>query len=77
VLAYPTALFIDRAGLVRSIHTGFAGPATGVQHDVLVRDFELQIEALLAGSSANLPVATDTGQAAPAASIPPAPVTSP
>ncbi len=47
VAAFPTAIFIDRAGLVRSIHTGFAGPATGVQHDLLAHDFELQIEALL------------------------------
>jgi thiol-disulfide isomerase/thioredoxin len=47
VAAFPTAIFIDRAGLVRSIQTGFAGPATGVQHDLLAHDFELQIEELL------------------------------
>ena len=47
VLAYPTAIFIDRNGRVRKIHTGFAGPATGVQHDLLVREFDVQIEELL------------------------------
>jgi thiol-disulfide isomerase/thioredoxin len=48
VVAYPTAIFIDRTGLVRKIHTGFAGPATGVHYEVLARDFELEIEGLLA-----------------------------
>jgi thiol-disulfide isomerase/thioredoxin len=47
VLAYPTAIFIDRAGRVRKIHTGFAGPATGVQHDLLAQEFKIQIEELL------------------------------
>jgi hypothetical protein len=47
VLAYPTAIFIDRTGRVRKIHTGFAGPATGVPHDLLVHEFEVQIEELL------------------------------
>jgi thiol-disulfide isomerase/thioredoxin len=47
VLAYPTAIFIDRTGRVRKIHTGFAGPATGVQHDLLAHEFESQIEELL------------------------------
>jgi thiol-disulfide isomerase/thioredoxin len=48
VRAYPTALFVDRSGRVRQVHTGFAGPATGVRHDLLVREFERTIEALLA-----------------------------
>ena len=47
VLAYPTAIFIDRTGRVHSIHTGFAGPATGVQHDLLAHEFATRIEALL------------------------------
>jgi thiol-disulfide isomerase/thioredoxin len=55
VLAYPTAIFIDRNGRVRKIHTGFAGPATGVQHDLLAREFEVQIEELLQ-AGAGLPV---------------------
>ncbi|HEX9207425.1 MAG TPA: TlpA disulfide reductase family protein [Steroidobacteraceae bacterium] len=48
VRAYPTLLFIDRTGRVRNIHTGFAGPATGVEHELLVHDFEQLIETLLA-----------------------------
>jgi hypothetical protein len=47
VLAYPTAIFIDRTGRVREIHTGFAGPATGVQHDLLAHEFATWIEELL------------------------------
>jgi hypothetical protein len=48
VRAYPTALFIDRHGRVRKVHTGFAGPATGVRHHLLVQEFEQTLEALLA-----------------------------
>ena len=48
VRAYPTALFIDRTGRVRQVHTGFAGPATGVRHELLVQEFVQTIEALLA-----------------------------
>jgi thiol-disulfide isomerase/thioredoxin len=72
VVAYPTALFIDRDGLVRSIHTGFAGPATGVHHDVLARDFELQIEQLLerpVTADAAAPTVTASGE--PAAGVSP------
>ena len=57
VVAFPTAIFIDRTGLVRKIHTGFAGPATGVRHDVVARDFELEIEALLAPAAEGSPAA--------------------
>jgi thiol-disulfide isomerase/thioredoxin len=65
VLAYPTAIFIDRSGRVRKIHTGFAGPATGMQHDLLVQEFELQIGELLQAG------------ATPAAATAAAPPTSP
>jgi thiol-disulfide isomerase/thioredoxin len=47
VLAYPTAIFIDRTGRVRNIHTGFAGPATAVHYDLLAHEFETWIEELL------------------------------
>jgi len=29
ILSYPTAIFIDRKGQIREIHTGFTGPGTG------------------------------------------------
>jgi peroxiredoxin len=48
VLAYPTTIFIDRAGKVRRVHTGFAGPATGVHYDELRRDFDRTVRDLLA-----------------------------
>jgi hypothetical protein len=34
---------------VRAIHTGFAGPATGAEHEKLREDFERLIEELLEG----------------------------
>lgn len=46
--AYPTSIFIGRDGMVRRIHAGFYGPATGIQHDHLVREFSRLIEELLA-----------------------------
>jgi hypothetical protein len=52
VRAYPTAIFIDRTGRVRRIHTGFAGPATGVAHELLVHEFEQLLEQLLAEAAA-------------------------
>jgi len=46
--AYPTTIFIGRDGLVRKIHAGFMGPATGAQHDHLIQEFAAIIEELLA-----------------------------
>jgi thiol-disulfide isomerase/thioredoxin len=65
VLAYPTTIFIDRAGHVRKIHTGFAGPATGVQHDLLAHEFTDTIETLLAEGEAIPEPATASNSAAP------------
>ncbi|MEY2855474.1 MAG: hypothetical protein RL030_2606 [Pseudomonadota bacterium] len=45
---YPTTIFIDRKGLVRHIHTGFSGPATGAHYTELARDFEERVRTLLA-----------------------------
>ncbi|HXI20001.1 MAG TPA: TlpA disulfide reductase family protein, partial [Gemmatimonadales bacterium] len=46
-IAFPTAIFLDRHGRIRRIHAGFYGPATGRQHDALVREFQREIENLL------------------------------
>jgi peroxiredoxin len=48
-LSYPTTVFIDKAGTVRKIHTGFNGPATGEEYTKFVAEFdafvnELQVE---------------------------------
>jgi thiol-disulfide isomerase/thioredoxin len=46
--SFPTTLFLGRDGRVRRVHAGFYGPATGVQYERLVREFEREIERLLA-----------------------------
>lgn len=47
VRSYPTTLFLDQAGNIKAIHTGFTGPATGKAFEDLKTKFESQIEALL------------------------------
>ena len=47
IYGYPTAILVDRQGVVRSIHTGFAGPATGRHHDEYVTEFTQEVEQLL------------------------------
>jgi thiol-disulfide isomerase/thioredoxin len=47
VFAFPTTIFIDRAGKVRKLHTGFSGPATGRHYEALTADFRRTIEQLL------------------------------
>jgi thiol-disulfide isomerase/thioredoxin len=48
IRGYPTTIFIDRKGMVRHIHTGFSGPATGGHYTELARDFEERVRTLLA-----------------------------
>lgn len=47
VKSYPTTLFINAAGEITAVHSGFSGPATGEAHARLRRSFEEKIEALL------------------------------
>ncbi len=47
IYGYPTSILVDRKGVVRSIHTGFAGPATGRHHDDYVKEFTEEVERLL------------------------------
>ncbi len=47
--AYPTTLFIGRDGLVKKIHAGFDGPATGERHTRLKAEFEETVKELLKG----------------------------
>lgn len=49
--SFPTTVFLGRDGRVRRVHAGFYGPATGAQHERLIREFEAEIERLLAGDS--------------------------
>jgi thiol-disulfide isomerase/thioredoxin len=48
VYAFPTLIFIDRKGLVRQIHTGFSGPATGEHYTQFVAEFKHTLDLLLA-----------------------------
>ncbi len=48
VKSYPTTLFLDAAGNIRYIWSGFSGPATGTAHQKLRAEYELRIENLLA-----------------------------
>jgi len=47
VIAFPTAIFIDRGHFIRSIHTGFNGPATGKEYEHFVEETDLLIKTLL------------------------------
>jgi thiol-disulfide isomerase/thioredoxin len=49
--AYPTAIFIGRDGLVKRIHTGFEGRATGDRFTKLKAEYEELIKELLGGES--------------------------
>jgi len=48
VYAFPTTLFIDRKGMVRKIHTGFSGPATGDHYTQFVAEVKATLDQLLA-----------------------------
>jgi thiol-disulfide isomerase/thioredoxin len=46
--AWPTTFFVGRDGRVRTIHTGFAAPASGAFHTQLRQEFAGTVERLLA-----------------------------
>lgn len=50
VRSYPTTIFLDGTNKVRSIHTGFTGPATGNDFVELKQKFESLIETMIAES---------------------------
>ncbi len=47
VLSYPTTIFIDKMGVVRKIHTGFNGPATGEKYTEFKTEFKAFVGELL------------------------------
>jgi thiol-disulfide isomerase/thioredoxin len=49
--AWPTTFFIGRDGLVRAVHAGFAGKASGELHQQLKEEMSGTIETLLAENS--------------------------
>ncbi|WP_273274924.1 peroxiredoxin family protein [Maribacter polysiphoniae] len=46
VLSYPTTIFIDKKGVVKKIHTGFNGPATGEKYDSFKKEFDAFVKQL-------------------------------
>lgn len=44
---YPTMLAVDRKGVVREVHTGFNGPATGVHYEEQNRHITTLVDGLL------------------------------
>jgi thiol-disulfide isomerase/thioredoxin len=46
-LAFPTTIFLDKKGAVRSIHTGFAGPGTGKYYEEEKASFNRTVDKLL------------------------------
>jgi thiol-disulfide isomerase/thioredoxin len=57
--AYPTAIYLGRDGRVRSVHAGFASPATGEEHVRLKKELRSLVEQLLAEAP---PVKSSAGQ---------------
>jgi len=47
VLSYPTTIFIGKNNVVRKIHTGFNGPATGDKYVEFKTEFERFVDELL------------------------------
>ncbi|MBV1888545.1 MAG: TlpA family protein disulfide reductase [Urechidicola sp.] len=48
IMSFPTSIIIDKKGNVRSIHTGFSGPATGDYYLDYVNEFNHLMDELLA-----------------------------
>jgi thiol-disulfide isomerase/thioredoxin len=47
IVAFPTTIFIGKDGKVKKIHTGFAGPGTGIYYDQFVEHFNETVNELL------------------------------
>jgi thiol-disulfide isomerase/thioredoxin len=58
---WPTTFFIGRDGLVKSIHTGYSGPATGKDNAALERETTALVQRLLAGDAHSDLAAPKTG----------------
>ncbi len=47
ITSYPTAIFVDRKGKIRKVHTGYYGPGTGNYHIKYLEETEMFLEKLL------------------------------
>jgi thiol-disulfide isomerase/thioredoxin len=57
--AYPTSIYLGRDGRVRSVHAGFASPASGDEHVRLKKELRELVEQLLAEAA---PAKSSAGQ---------------
>lgn len=48
IISYPTTIYIDKEGVVKRIHTGYNGKATGKVYDDFKEEFEVFVETLTA-----------------------------
>lgn len=48
VMAFPTTIYIDRAGNVRKLYTGFSGPGTGADYERFTAETSVFLQQLLA-----------------------------
>ena len=46
-IAFPTTIFLDKNHMIRKIHAGFSGPATGAEYEEFKDDFSLFMDKLL------------------------------
>ena len=60
VFAFPTTIWVDRAGVVRKIHAGFSGPATGAYYTELTDEFtDFTLGLLAAPGTSEAPAASE------------------
>jgi thiol-disulfide isomerase/thioredoxin len=45
---FPSTIFVGKDGTVRYLHQGYAGPATGREHEAFMTDFYRKVQSLLA-----------------------------
>ncbi len=45
---FPSTIFVGKDGTVRYLHQGYAGPATGKEHEAFMADFYRKVQTLLA-----------------------------
>lgn len=48
IISFPTSIFLDKKGHVRTIHTGFSGPGTGEDYETWKQSFEELMATMLA-----------------------------
>lgn len=46
--AFPTTIFVDKKGIIRKIHSGFSGPATGDHFTEFKKEFHQVVNSLIA-----------------------------